>query len=1164
MPPKKGPSPPIDRPLSKAYLREFVGWSSAHPPGSSEPNSLRVMENVYIDRNGAAAVRPGLKYLSYATAPGTSSHDSPGRGLGMPVVGGCDLFYLSDGGRALLFAVREDDGRVGFRAMLMNREIDPVRTLDDPDVGFTGYTDDTPFSEDTTYVHYVQIDNIIIAMSDNAEPARHFDVGMFKNIRIPKELQSPQWTPEDKLTAVHPDAAWINHSSSSVRRNLIPNSGFVNGTSGWSKAAGTSWRILPGDSPGTPLQHLVLSSAPARTNLMTSPLHDPASTGTHGWEPSAGSTSVQVVGGTVQIADPQSQRFSIESRMLWEGVEEYARYRLALDVETFDGGTAGAGVEFLAVDGAVIGSRIDFQLEDGRPSTPSFRAPKGTVYIRVFLGGETIDGRGYVRVSNVVLCPDGQSTDMFHGGSGDDYFWEGTPNQSVSVHHPPADVVVRGPMIPTITGKPYGLGMSVSSEGGPVQMVASIEYRGGDGALTGIRSSATTDVTDWVTLRVDAPGVAESELFLQPKLIARSLPRGAEALLRSATFEQAATAGGYFNGSSDPGSNLVEFEWEGVPHASVSRATYYSTARPALTAETPTASTLVKTGGAAANTKKMGFFYTFENEVGESAPSQITEIRMQRAWSDWRWETPNAAGEPSGTVTQDPERCADQIVVTIPKTAYERAVRAGALRWHLYAFAWSDQDAVPIEASRAVTKELYPDPADPTSNARAYEASGWAAVTPQRVVGFDSMMLPQADLLENYSRPIRHKFGMAAADRIVLVGDPTEPASITWSSNQPGMHTVLSASTGGGIKVLSSGNIDTPTSVVLWQNPQSVDTLTVLCSSEAGATVSYYMQPAQVQTSNTGTSAIMGFEETTSTPGCLSPYGAEVLNNALYRPLDMSLIKSTASNYNINHKVMSEQIADRWRDLLDKDRVVSAQLDNRLYYLVHNPHGEVLRDGCNGNEIWVLDISAEQGHWSRYLIQASALAPVNVAGGVHMAVMHPGGISYLDKDYRFDDQVDIFGNVVQRNIPWRMETNLQGANRAHDAWAHLQQGSVFVGQFHGTFEWGVKGYDVNGRWIDARKRTEVPVPLDDALQWQFEDPLLVRRDMKEWYFHASSVPGEHSSGEVLMVQYRYTPVTVNVGYEGGSVETFEYGSGAEGYARDGVVQPTSDAGRSWT
>jgi hypothetical protein len=80
-----------------------------------------------------------------------------------------------------------------------------------------------------------------------------------------------------------------------------------------------------------------------------------------------------------------------------------------------------------------------------------------------------------------------------------------------------------------------------------------------------------------------------------------------------------------------------------------------------------------------------------------------------------------------------------------------------------------------------------------------------------------------------------------------------------------------------------------------------------------------------------------------------------------------------------------------------------------------------------------------------------------------------------------------------------------------------------------------------------------------------DDVLQIRRDLKEWYFFASSVDGVEGVGSVNYVQYRYTPVSVNVGYEYGSIETFEYGAnvteGANGYAANGVPRPMMDYSR---
>jgi hypothetical protein len=107
------------------------------------------------------------------------------------------------------------------------------------------------------------------------------------------------------------------------------------------------------------------------------------------------------------------------------------------------------------------------------------------------------------------------------------------------------------------------------------------------------------------------------------------------------------------------------------------------------------------------------------------------------------------------------------------------------------------------------------------------------------------------------------------------------------------------------------------------------------------------------------------------------------------------------------------------------------------------------------------------------------------------------------------------------------------------------------------------------RTIEKITRDNGDVP-DDGTMFDLEDKLLIRHDMSEWFFFASSVEEEGvvlpSSGQINLVQYRYTPTTVNVGYEQGSVETFEYGRDATGTAPDsntvnGVPKPFIDTGR---
>jgi hypothetical protein len=81
----------------------------------------------------------------------------------------------------------------------------------------------------------------------------------------------------------------------------------------------------------------------------------------------------------------------------------------------------------------------------------------------------------------------------------------------------------------------------------------------------------------------------------------------------------------------------------------------------------------------------------------------------------------------------------------------------------------------------------------------------------------------------------------------VLVYDPTDaggdPVDVepTWAttSTSPPVR-------GGGYKTLTSGNLFVPACVKLWQNPQSADTITILCLGVDGYSTAYYMAPASV------------------------------------------------------------------------------------------------------------------------------------------------------------------------------------------------------------------------------------------------------------------------------------------------------------------------------
>jgi hypothetical protein len=192
-------------------------------------------------------------------------------------------------------------------------------------------------------------------------------------------------------------------------------------------------------------------------------------------------------------------------------------------------------------------------------------------------------------------------------------------------------------------------------------------------------------------------------------------------------------------------------------------------------------------------------------------------------------------------------------------------------------------------------------------------------------------------------------------------------------------------------------------------------------------------------------------------------------------------------------------------------------------------------------------------------VQGCSLRTVEVNGEVYMSVVRPDGIYYLDPEYAYDDYVVGVGEAPgQRSIPWRLMTNTQGANRAHDAWCHLQQLDLTVGNFIGTMRYGIQGWDVNGRPVLKQKLMRDDGP-DDPLPYDRSDKLQVQKQIQEWFFFAESVEEDdvvlHSQGQIGLVQYRYAPISVNVGYEYGSIETFEYGR-----AGNDADQRTTDNG----
>lgn len=540
----------------------------------------------------------------------------------------------------------------------------------------------------------------------------------------------------------------------------------------------------------------------------------------------------------------------------------------------------------------------------------------------------------------------------------------------------------------------------------------------------------------------------------------------------------------------------------------------------------PTTPTLAKTGLDAGTEYNYAFFYTVVNEFGESKPSALAHTTSKEKWTGWD------AG--------------DKIAVSgLPATG----------KWNLYFVTWSEQSSVPVEG------QCIKDGGTGTS------IDVTTAMLLTNNTGGLHMLPSDAD--QDFSTPPICAQGLVAADRLILVNDFENRARIRWSSNEPGSYGSFSPGKGGGYKTLSSGNLQIPYGVELWQNPQSVDTLTILCRGLDGYHSSYYMSPAAV-TSQNEELRIMGFEETTATPGTTSPWGNLVFNNALYHPLDDQLMKSTANNYNINHKTLTDSISNKWLNLKDKRHIISSQFDGRLYYIVNNPDGDPLEPGCIGNEIWVCDAGTEGGNaWSRYTIGGCSLRRIEHKNKLYIGVVRPEGIYRLDELFYMDE---LPGG--DKAIQWYLQTNPVGANSARDSWVHLQRIGLMSGNFYGTMRYGIQSWTVHGKPLDKFKVYRQPVEVDFTkrpLPFDHEDYLQIRHDVRDWLFVASSVvdpeTGETlpSHGQINQVQATFTPVTVNVGYEFGSIETYEYSHSPDRWdmrtSINGIPIPYIDARR---
>ncbi len=153
----------------------------------------------------------------------------------------------------------------------------------------------------------------------------------------------------------------------------------------------------------------------------------------------------------------------------------------------------------------------------------------------------------------------------------------------------------------------------------------------------------------------------------------------------------------------------------------------------------------------------------------------------------------------------------------MPEEVFDAALAAGAIKWTLYMYTWSDQEAFPVAAIQADTQDL--------DESSTYGVQSWLRITPeQAVISSNVAAIPTRGSRINASYPSHGGQGIVAADRMVMVLDPNEQAvAAVESSNLQGSYIDFSPEQGRRVQDAHVWKLYIPACVKLWQNPQSVD-----------------------------------------------------------------------------------------------------------------------------------------------------------------------------------------------------------------------------------------------------------------------------------------------------------------------------------------------------
>src|SRR5690606_41854665 len=87
--------------------------ATRYPCSTLFRSTLRVMENCWVTREGALAIRPALRSVFAENNWVTTNYNAR-------IVGSFETFFLNDGTKALLFATKESGGNVDRTSTRLN------------------------------------------------------------------------------------------------------------------------------------------------------------------------------------------------------------------------------------------------------------------------------------------------------------------------------------------------------------------------------------------------------------------------------------------------------------------------------------------------------------------------------------------------------------------------------------------------------------------------------------------------------------------------------------------------------------------------------------------------------------------------------------------------------------------------------------------------------------------------------------------------------------------------------------------------------------------------------------------------------------------------------------------------------------------------------------